>query len=233
MNADFINRLKAMRQDLSALLEAAAAMTLAEPARGRLFTLATRLAECEQQAIQMYKDHEDHQARIGALAQELAALGKPAMPESPPVAAATADRPRIPDPSPAPAATAHETPYQSTPAPSSAAASAASEQAPAGAMSGRFVADGVSMISRSTVSPTCEAFVFAITDTAGNAQQVRIETYRIAGKIFVKTRSPIAGTETGWVRGEDGYGTFFLCYEDKIPSITDKKLRMAAGFALS
>lgn len=100
-------------------------------------------------------------------------------------------------------------------------------------MSGRFVADGVSMISRSTVNPTCEAFVFAITDTAGNVQQVRIETYRIDGKIFVKTRSSLADTDTGWVRGEDGYGTFFLCYEDKIPSITDKKLRMAAGFALS
>lgn len=233
MNTNFINRLKTMRQDLSALLEAPSAMPLAEPARGRLSTLATRLAECEQQAIQMYKDREDQQARIGALAQELAALGKPAMPERPPVTAAPADRPRIPDPSPAPApaAPAHATPYQSMPTPPAAAESAASE--PAEATSGRFVADGVSMISRSTVNPTCEAFVFAITDSAGNVQQVRIETYRIDGKIFVKTRSPIAGTETGWVKGEDGYGTFFLCYEDKIPSITDKKLRMAAGFALS
>ncbi len=233
MNTNFINSLKTMRQDLSALLEAPLAMSLAEPARGRLFTLATRLAECEQQAIQMYKDHEDHQARIGALAQELAALGKPAMPERPPVAAAPADGPRIPDPSPppAPAAPAHATPYQSMPTPPAAAEPAASE--PAEATSGRFVADGVSMISRSTVSPTCEAFVFAITDTAGNVQHVRIETYRIDNEIFVKTRSPLPGADKGWMRGKDSYGDFFLCYDTKIASITDKKLRMAAGFALS
>jgi hypothetical protein len=226
VKTDFINRLKTMRQDLSALLEMPSAMTWAEPVRSRLSTLATSLAECEQQAIQMYKDQETHHARINTLARELAALGERAAP----AVAPPADRPQTPDPSPAPA---RIIPDRGSPIPPTAEAPAAPAPAPAEAAAGLFIAEGVSMISRSTVSPTCEAFVFAMTDTAGSLQQVRFETYRTGGKIFVKTRSPLAGTDTGWVRGEDGYGTFFLCYEDKIASIADKKLRMAAGFALS
>lgn len=223
MSSDFPDTLKTMRQELSALLEMPAATALPEPLRTKLSAIAARLSECEGQAMQMQRDLEGRSARITALARELMTLGE--VPDRP---AGTAARPQMPASAPA---QADMTPPTASPVAAAPIASAPSGTAATAA--GRFVAEGVSLVSRSTVSPNCEVFSFEITEAAGPPQDVLIETYRMGSDIFVKTRSPLTGKEGGWMQGEDSHGPFFLCYADKIASISDRKLRMAAGFALS
>lgn len=211
MTACLADLLENLHRDLAPLIDSSP-----EPMRSRLQAIATALADAAAQEAQVQAAQT---ARITALAQTLHTLG------APPPAAMTAPI--------ASAVAALVSPAAPYPAPASPPAShPAHSGAPSGYGERRILAEGVWLLSRKTVSPSCEAFVFEIGDDSGGLQELRLEAYRLNGKTFVKTRSPLAGASAGWMANQDSYGAFFLCHQDKIAGIANDRLRMAADFAL-